>query len=98
VTPEPPITVYVTAGNRGLAQGRWAAYITAVVDILESAGARVHAELFSTPLAQWQTACWCIELQPGIAERLKSQLAAIVFEYGQDAIGWAEAPATEFVR
>ncbi len=92
-TPGPPIGAYVSIGNSdsALAQYRWAQYHAAVTEMITLAGATIHGEFFSAPTAQWQNACWCIELQPGIADRLKSELAKVAQDYEQDAIGWQEA-------
>jgi hypothetical protein len=99
VTPGPGIGVYVSIGNHkdGLTQYQWSRYVAAAAAEIDAAGI-IQATLFSPPTADWQTACWCVEIQPGIAERLQEQLVVVCREFGQDAIGWAEVPETLFLR
>lgn len=98
-TPGPPMVVYVCIGNNddSLTQYRWSQYHAAVAEMLTLAGAAFHGEWFSAGSSIWQNACWCIEVQPGIADRLKSELAVIARDYEQDAISWAEVPETVFL-
>lgn len=93
------MVVYVSIGNRNdsLSQYRWASYIAAVAEMLNLAGANFHGEFFSAPVSMWQNACWCVEIQPGIADRLKLELAVIARDYEQDSIVWAEVPKTVFL-
>lgn len=96
MTPEPPITIYVSIGNErdSLPQAHWIAYHDEVVEMITLAGARIMADWYSAPLATWQGACLCIEVKVGVIDRLQEELAKIARTYGQPAISWAEAPKT----
>lgn len=91
-TPGPPMTVFVSIGNRGdvLVARQWAEFHAEVADMMEAAGAAFQGEWFCSPVAPWQTACWCVDIQPGVAERLKGKLAAVGAKYGRGMIGWSE--------
>ena len=89
---ELPITVFVSIGNVGSALNfhDWSAFRREMRDMLERSGAVFQDELFSAPHVAWQTACWCIDVKPGIIDRLKGELAAIGAQYGRGLIGWNE--------
>lgn len=92
MTPEPPITVFVSIGNvqDRLVQRDWAEFHREVVLEMELAGAKFQGEWFSGPVALWQTAAWCIDIQPGIADRLKGQLGAVGAKFGTGMVAWSE--------
>jgi hypothetical protein len=92
VTPEPPTTVFVTVANLDdqLGAARWVALHAELAQMIERAGGHFLGEWFSAPTAPWVTACWCIDIAPGVAERLKGELAAIGVSYGRGLIGWSE--------
>lgn len=96
---EPPITVYVAIGNDAdsLSQARWIAYHDNVVEMITLAGARIMADWYSAPLANWQGTCFCIEVKVGVVERLMQELGKIAQDYGQPAITWAEAQKTHYL-
>lgn len=89
---EPKVTVFVSIGNVGSALNfhDWSSFHREMSDMLVRSGAKFHDELFSSPTAAWQTACWCIDVKPGIIDRLKGELAAIGAQYGRGLIGWNE--------
>lgn len=96
--PCPPtvITVYVTVGNSDdkLSQFRWMCFQTDVTEALMDAGVEFHGQWYSGPVSQWQNACWCFEVLPNVAERLKAKLEHVAANYDQDSIAWAEATVT----
>lgn len=96
---EPPITVYVAIGNDAdsLSQARWISYHDNVVEMITLAGARIMADWYSAPLANWQGSVLCIEVKVGVVDRLQEELAKIAREFGQRAITWAEAPKTDYL-
>lgn len=96
MTPEPPITVYITIGNDvdSLPQARWVQYHGDVVEMIALSGARIMADWYSTALATWQGNCLCVEVKVGVVDRLMEELAKIAEEYGQPGLAWAEAPKT----
>lgn len=91
-TPGPPVTVFVTIGNveDQLTSRRWAAFHADIAEMLDRAGAIPQGSWFSGPTALWQTACWCVDIQPGIAERLKGELGAIGASYGRGMVAWSD--------
>lgn len=86
------MTVFVVIANVNdqLTPGSWAAFHGQVTEMLQLAGATFQGEWFSGPTSLWQNACWCFDIQPGIAERLKGELAVIGVQYGRGAIAWSE--------
>jgi hypothetical protein len=93
------LTVYVSIGNSDdkLSQARWAMFQMDVARALTGAGAKFHGEWHSHAGSMWQNACWCFEIVPTVAEKLKLQLGRLANAYDQDSIAWAEAPRTEFL-
>lgn len=65
--------------------------------MIVSGGGRILADWYSAPLAAWQGHCFCIEIQPGIAARMKEQLADVARTFRQPAIAWAEVPSTVYL-
>lgn len=96
MTPEPPLTVFVTVANvdEQLGAARWVALHTELAEMIERAGGCFLGEWFSSPTAPWVTACWCVTVAPGIAERLKGELAAIAVSYGRGMVGWTATAST----
>lgn len=93
-TPGPPIAVFVTARrDDGLSAYRWAALHADLTSMMVRAGGVVRGEWHSGPLALLQSACWCIEIQPGIAGRLQELLAEVASEHGHEGVAWSEVPA-----
>lgn len=99
MTPEPPISVYVTIGNDSdsLSQAEWVRYYDAAGAVMVSGGATIQGEWHSGPLAHWQGHCYFVQLQPGIAPRMRERLAETAQDYGQPAICWAEVPVTLYL-
>lgn len=99
MTPEPPITAYVTLGNDNdsLSQARWIRFHDDVVEMITLSGARILGQWYSGPLAPWQGHCFCIEVRVGVVDRLTQELAKIAREYDQPALAWAEAPKTIYL-
>lgn len=95
-TPGPPVTVFVVIANvqDQLSVGRWASFHAEVAEMIHLAGAVFQGEWFCSPVALWQNACWCIDVQPGVVERLKGELAVIGAKYGRGAVGWSEVAAS----
>jgi hypothetical protein len=96
---QPQITVYISIGNSDdkLSQAKWAMFQLDVARALTTAGARYHGEWHSHPGSMWQNACWCVEIPPAAAGRLKDELGRLADVYQQESIAWAEAPTTEFL-
>lgn len=92
MTPEPVLTVFVSIGNVGsvLDYRQWSAFHGEMAEMMERAGATFQDWWFSPPTSDWQTACWCVDIKPGIAERLKGELAAIGAQYGRGMVAWNE--------
>lgn len=97
-------TVYVSIGNSDdkLTQQDWAEFYRKVNLLLRGNPAvkAVHGQWVSEPASAWQNACWCVELDahaPAITRQLKGHLGVLARRYRQDAIAWAECPATEFL-
>lgn len=91
-TPGPPLTVFVIISNVNdeLSAYRWSAFHAEVGEMLRLAGAKFLGEWYAGPTALWQNACWCVDIQPGIAERLKGEIGAIGANYGRGAVAWSE--------
>jgi hypothetical protein len=91
-TRELPVTVFVSIGNVDdvLVARDWARFHAAVAEMLELGGAAFQGAWFSSPLAPWQTAVWCVDVKPGVIDRLKGQLAQIGASFGRGMIGWNE--------
>lgn len=81
---------YISIGNSDdkLTQARWAEFVEQVSDTLHDHTYTRHGEWFSVPSAPWQNACWCVELLPQDAERLKFALADDAKAFDQDSIHW----------
>jgi hypothetical protein len=92
-------TVYVSIGNSDdkLTQVEWAAYAGTVQGAVRRAAGAVYGEWTSLPLAAFQNACWCVEVEPARADALRRELSGIAGMYRQDSIAWAEVPLTEFI-
>lgn len=92
MTPDRPVTVFVSIGNVNdvLVAREWAAFHAQVTEMLQLGGAVFQDAWYCGPLAQWQTAAWCIDVQEGITERLKGELGAIGAKYGRGMIAWNE--------
>lgn len=94
------ITVYISIGNSDdkLSQADWSLFAANVRHLLKSHSVAMHGEWYSLPDAQFQNACWCIEVRDrDQAELLKMGLGQWAQSYRQDSIAWAEAPRTEFI-
>lgn len=98
-TPGPPITVFVSIANVDdqLTPGRWARFHGQVSEMLQLGGAKFQGEWYSGPTALWQNACWCVDIQPGVAERLKGELGAIGMQYGRGAVAWSEVAESKIL-
>lgn len=92
MTPDRPVTVFVTIANIDdrLTPHVWARFHSEIAEMMQRAGAIFQGEWFCGPTALRQSACWCVAVQPGIAERLKGELAAIGAVYGRGMVGWSE--------
>lgn len=94
-------SIYVTIGNSDdkLAQKQWAAFLLRTHLVLDRFASTMHGSWYSGPGAEWQNACWCIELADNVDRvfRLKDELRLLAREFGQDSIAWAEAPKVEFL-
>lgn len=90
------VIVYISISNSDdkLSQADWCAYIEDVQAAI-AVGAWFHGKWFSSPVSEFQNACWCIEIGDG--ELLKSHLSALAADYGQDSIAWAEVKTTEVI-
>lgn len=91
-TPGPPITVFITIGNvddKLTARG-WAQMHDEVAKTIELAGGIFQGEWFSSPISRRQSACWCVDIQPGITTRLKGELGALGASYGRGMVAWSE--------
>jgi len=93
------LTVYVSIGNSDdrLTQAEWAAFAGAVQGAVRCAARVIHGEWASLPLAAYQNACWCVELEPAAVQELRRELASIAAMFRQDSIAWAPVSATEFL-
>jgi hypothetical protein len=87
-----PTTVFVSIGNveDRLVQRQWAAFHADVTEMLARSGATFQGEWHSPPTAQWQTACWCVDVAPGVVDRLKGQLGVVGAKYGVGMVAWSE--------
>lgn len=94
-------TVYLTIGNSDdkLTQKRWAAFQLRTWRVLERYASATHGSWHSNPGAEWQNACWCIELPDNVDRlfRIRHELRLLASEFEQDSIAWAEAPKVEFL-
>lgn len=97
--------VYISIGNSDdkLTQKEWTDFIADVDDDVQGSG-HIHGRWFSAPDVEWQSACWCVEIDESFnrgpevrAQRLKANLAVHARTYGQDSIAWAEVKETEFL-
>lgn len=93
------LTVYVSIGNSDdkLSQAEWAAFHSAVGQVIRRVAHVVHGAWMSGSADPWQNACWCVVLVPGSdIAWLRGQLANLAKAYEQESIAWAEAK-TEFL-
>lgn len=92
------LTVYVSIGNSDdkLTQARWHEFWVAFRSVVTDRAIRVHGEWLSIGCAPYQNACICFEVPAGAVNALKTELAEVAAEFGQDSIAWAEA-VTEFL-
>jgi hypothetical protein len=98
--------VYISVGNSDdkLPQARWATFVREVRRAVGQTGSydggQVHGDWYSSPTAQWQNACWCLQLpdDPLATKALRTYLSQLAAEYGQDSIAWAPAAQTEFLQ
>lgn len=95
--------VYISIGNSDdkLTQREWFEFYRDVDNAVRFTSVKlgtpvVHGAWTSLPIVPWQNACWCVELTPGLSERLRRVLPFMAHEYRQDSIAWAEA-TTEFL-
>ena len=97
-------TIFVQIGNSDdkLTQREWAGLYADVDQAIRFGfGTRlgkptIHGTWVSRTADPWQNACWCIEVNEALEERLRRVLSMIAGEYNQDSIAWAEA-TTEFI-
>lgn len=94
----PTATVYISIGNSDnkLSQEDWSCYAQEVDFDIRNEAATVHGEWYSLPNANWQNACWCIEIPEDRIDGLKSELRFRASQYEQESIAWAPAN-TEFL-
>jgi hypothetical protein len=93
------MSVYVTIGNSDdkLTQEQWSKFCADVRAELMCAGAKFHGQWYSESASQWQNACFCVEVVPGVVDELKANLGALAKAHRQDSIAWADAPDVEFL-
>lgn len=98
--------VYISIGNSDdkLTQKGWSNFVADVDDDVEAAG-HVHGRWFSAPDVEWQSACWCVDIDErnrftgydvGVRQ-LRDKLTTHARTYGQDSIAWAEVKETELL-
>lgn len=92
-------TVYVSIDNSDdkLPQQQWHEFWSAVHRQVFNYAARVHGDWMSNPVAPFQNACVCFEVEPLSAGTLRAELRKVAARYGQDSIAWAEA-LTDFIE
>lgn len=95
------INVYISIGNSSnkLKQAEWADFYRQVDSFLISSGVKFHGKWMSSPVSQYQNACWSIDIIDTEAERtqLKDGLSDLAREFRQNGIMWAEAPVVLLV-
>jgi len=96
------VITYISIGNSDnrLTQAEWSAFVLQTRLAVDRFAEEVHGEWYSNPAAQWQNACWCVDL-PDDADwvaGLKDRLRLLTIDFRQDSIAWAEAPTTEFLK
>lgn len=91
--------VYISIGNSDdkLTQVQWVAFVSRTQALLEGHDARFHGNWRSLPDHPWQNACWCVEIEPVLAEKLQGHLATIAADYQQDSIAWSEVAVAKFI-
>lgn len=95
VTPLPPVVVYVSCSNDvSLSQNTWVQLHDQLVEELVRGGGRIIGDFYSAPTARWQGYLWCVELPPGIVDRMQEVLSVVARAYGPPTLAWAEAPKT----
>lgn len=92
-------TIYVSIGNSDdkLTQREWASYHGETDFAISYQEKERHGAWESWSAANYQNACWCIEIDDQCADVLKQDLARIAARFRQDSIAWAEA-TTEFIK
>ena len=90
--------IYASIGNSDdkLSQHDWHRYAMSFIAAIRQATIHIHGEWASLPVAPFQNACMCFEIDADGAILLKHTLSEIRDEYGQDSIAWAVAE-TEFI-
>jgi len=98
-TPGPPMTVFVTLTNVDavLTPPGWAELHGKVAEMIDRAGGIFQGEWFCGPTALRQTACWCVDIQPGVANTLKGKLGAIGAGYGRGMVAWSEVSTAVYL-
>lgn len=93
-----PDAIYVSIGNSDdkLSQKRWFEFVRNVDSVVRLRSLEVHGAWFSNPVSPYQNACWCFEIWPSEARILKTELAMLAHDFGQDSITWAPAKV-EFI-
>jgi hypothetical protein len=85
--------LYISIGNSDdkLTQKEWSSFAIDTAGAVRKWGSQLHGEWLSLPHAQFQNACWCLEILEDDMDGLRGELARLATQYQQDAIAWAEA-------
>jgi hypothetical protein len=95
------ITIQIGNSDNRLTQQRWADFVAAVSDRLESyvEGRLAEIHFFGAPhtWAQWQNAAWVVQLDSECLTSFRTELAYIARKFDQDSIALTVG-ITEFVK
>lgn len=90
---------YISIGNSDdkLSQREWHDFYVATSTLIRRVAEPVHGQWVSEPASAWQNACWCIEINPSMADWLRDRLRELAGHFRQDSIAWAPVAETEFL-
>lgn len=91
-------TCVIQVGNSDdkLTQREWSSFLREIERALLWSKLTIHFSGFSAQDAQWQNACWVIEVSEEDMKWMKDKIAFIRSRYKQDSVAWTTGE-TEFL-
>ena len=85
------ITVQIGNTDDKLTQKEWSAFCKATDGFIQSASCAIYFSGHSLPIALWQNACWCFDVDDAVTKAyLEKMLLRTAKAYRQDSIAWTE--------
>lgn len=93
------VITYLSCGNTDdkLTQREWASLLNEIHRTLLTYSVSWYGNWYSAPESEFQNACFAFSVHDDLRPELQGEMRAIAVEYKQDAIAWADCPATEFL-